>query len=83
MNLYPTGSFPRKFYGTAEKHKLAQNGAIDYLPIRASIPNIKTASYKFAKHLTKIISSLSKSAYKHRNNIKFVNRAKSIKIKYY
>ena len=32
--LYPTGSCPGKFYGTARLHKLPVDGKIDDLPIR-------------------------------------------------
>ena len=31
--LYPTGSYPGKFYGTAKMHKLPLNGNIDDLPL--------------------------------------------------
>ena len=33
LNIYPTGSSPGKFYGTAKKHKLTPTGTIDDLPI--------------------------------------------------
>ena len=32
--LYPTGSWPGKFYGTAKIHKLPVNGGMNELPIR-------------------------------------------------
>ena len=60
LNIYPTGSSPGKFYGTAKKHKLTPTGTIDDLPIRPIISNIGTASYQLAKYLTKLLSSLRK-----------------------
>ena len=42
--LYPAGSWPGKFYGTAKIHKLPPNGFIDNLPLRPIVPNIGTAS---------------------------------------
>ena len=43
--LYPTGSNPGKFYGTAKIHKLSYNDNIDQLPLRALVSNIGIASY--------------------------------------
>ena len=48
--LYPTGSAPGKFYGTAKIHKLKENDDVNQLPIRPIISNIGTASYKTAKY---------------------------------
>ena len=56
LNIYPTGSSPGKFYGTAKKHKLTPTGTIDDLPIRTIISNIGTASYQLAKYLPKLLS---------------------------
>ena len=37
--LYPTGSCPGKFYGTAKKiHKIPVNGNINNLPIKPTVP---------------------------------------------
>ena len=47
--LYPTGSSPEKFYGTAKMHKIPVNGNIDDLPIRPVVSNINTATYNLAK----------------------------------
>ena len=63
LNIYPTGSSPGKFYGTAKKHKLTPTGTIDNLPIRPIISNTGTASYQLAKYLAKLLSQLSKSEY--------------------
>ena len=49
--LYPTGSCPRKFYGTAKIHKISVNENTDNLPIRPTVFNINTATYNLAKYL--------------------------------
>ena len=49
--LYPTGSRPRKFYGTAKMHKLSLNGKVDDLQLQPSVSNINTATYNLAKFL--------------------------------
>ena len=59
--LYLTGSFPGKFYGTAKLHKLPINGTVHDLPIRLIVPNIETASYHLAKYLPKVLSPLASS----------------------
>ena len=47
--LYPTGSNPRKFYGTAKIHKLSYNDTIDQLPLRPTVSSTGTASYHLSK----------------------------------
>ena len=32
--IYPTGSSPRKFYGTGKRHKLKKGSSVDNLPFR-------------------------------------------------
>ena len=56
--LYPTGSCPGKFYGTAKLHELPANGKIDDLPIRPIVSNINTAIYQLVKHLSKALFPL-------------------------
>ena len=80
LNIYPTGSSPGKFYGTAKKHKLTPNGPVDDLHIRQIISNIGTASYQLAKHLAKLLSPLSKSEYTVCNNVEFIKNIKSEKV---
>ena len=67
--LYPTGSSPGKFYGTAKWHNLPANGKIYGLPIRPIVSNINTATYQLAKHLSKVLSPLRESE----QNIKSTN----------
>ena len=59
--LYSTGSCPGKFYGTAIIHKLKLNDKVGQLPIRTIVPNIVAATYNLARHLTILLSPLSKS----------------------
>ena len=59
--LYRSGPAPRKFYGTAKKHKISVNGTVDDLPLQTIISNIGTVSYHLAKYLAKTLSPLSKS----------------------
>lgn len=56
MRIYPTGSVPRKVYGTAKKYKVSVNGNINDVPLCPIIFKIGTASYQLAKYLAKILS---------------------------
>ena len=53
-HLYPTGSYPDTFYGTAKLHKILPNGHVDDLPIRPIVSNIGTATYNLSKYLAKM-----------------------------
>ena len=64
--LYPTGSWPVKFYSAAKGHKLGSS--VDDLPLRPIISNTRTASYQLAKYLAKFLSPLSKSQYTVNSN---------------
>ena len=48
--LYPTESYPGKFYGNAKIHKLSTKN-VDDLTLRSIVPNIGTATYETAKYL--------------------------------
>ena len=61
--LYPIGSNPGKFYGTAKIQKISYNDTIDQLPLRPIVSNIGTASYHLPKYLAKLLSTLSQSEY--------------------
>ena len=78
--LYPSGSAPGKFYGTAKKHKIPVNGSVDDLPLPPIISNIGTASYHLTEYLAKTLSPLSKSEYTVNNNLEFINYMKTISI---
>ena len=79
--LYPSGSSPGKFYGTAKIHKLSNNDSVDKLPIRPIISNIGTATYHLvAKYLSKLISPLSISEYTVSSTKDFVQNVQTIKV---
>ena len=80
MRIYPTGSAPSKFYGTAKKHKIPVNGTINDLLLRPIISNIGTASYQLAKYLAKLLSPLSTSEYPVAKNTEFINHVKRMNI---
>ena len=42
--IYPTGSSPGKFYGTAKLHKVSNKSIDEHLPLRAIISNIGMAT---------------------------------------
>ena len=42
LRLYPSGSCPGKFYGTAKVHKISENDTVDELPILPIISNFGT-----------------------------------------
>ena len=74
--LYPTGSCPGKFYGTAKLHKLPVNGKIDDLLIRTIVSNINTATYQLAKHLSKVPSPLRESEHNIKSTKDFIRQVK-------
>ena len=53
--LYPTGSFPGKFYRTAETHKLISNDKVDQLPVRSIFSNIGTVTCNLTSYLLVIL----------------------------
>ena len=57
--LYPTGSFPGKFYGTAKIHKLSPTDSMGNLPIVPTVSNVNTPTYQLSKFLAKLLSPLS------------------------
>ena len=73
--LYPTGSSPGKFYGTAKSHKLPANGKIDDLPRRPIVSN-STATYQLAKHLSKVLSPLRESEHNIKSTKDFIRQTK-------
>ena len=65
--IYPTGSLPGKFYGTAKIHKLSRNDTINELPLRPIVSNICTATCHLSKYLAELLSPLSESEYTIKN----------------
>ena len=63
LKMYPSGSCPGKFYGTAKIHKMSPNDSIEHLPIRRIVSNIGTAIYHLSKYLASFLSPLSQFEY--------------------
>ena len=78
--LYPTGSNPGKFYGTAKVHKISNDGTVNELPLRPIVSNIGTATYELAKNLAKLLSPLSHSEYTIKSTKNFIENIKNRKI---
>ena len=57
--LFPTGSYPRKFYGNAKVHKHSTNN-VDDLTLRPIVSNIGTGNYEAIKYLASLLAPLSK-----------------------
>ena len=80
LRLYPSGSCPGKFYGTAKMHKIFENDTVDELPIRPIVSNIGTATYDLAKYLAKLLSPLSQSKYIITNTKQFIEQIRMKKV---
>ena len=80
--IYPSGSNPGKFYGTAKVHKIksTDQDKISKLPIRPIVSNIGTATHKTAQYLSKLLSPLAKSKYTIENTKDFVNKIQKMKV---
>ena len=72
--IYPAGSAPGKFYGTAKIHKLSPNDTINELPLRPIVSNIGTTTYHLSKYLAKLLFPLSESEYTIKNTKYFVKK---------
>ena len=79
--LYPTGSSPCKFYGTAKIHTLSPTDDIEKLPIRPIVSNNNTPTYQFAKYLAKLLPPLSQSDYTVNSINRFLEHIKNDKIR--
>ena len=78
--IYPTGSCPRKFYGTAKVHKLPESKNVDQLPIRPIIYNIGTATHQLAKYLAKLLFPLSQSQYTVKSTKDFTDKIRNVNV---
>ena len=78
--LYPSGTSPGKFYGTAKIHKISRNGNMNQLLIRPVVSNLNTATYQLAKHLSKILSPLRESEYTIKSTTHFMEIIKHKKM---
>ena len=79
--IYPSGSNPGKFYGTAKVHKVKpeEQDTIEKLPLRPIISNIGTATHKTAQYLCNLLTPLSKSDYTVLNTKDFMDNIKNTK----
>ena len=75
--IYPSGSNPGSFYGTAKVHKLEVEDGVDKLTFRPIISNVGTATYKLSKYLATFLSPLTKSTYTVSNTTNFVSKLKT------
>ena len=71
IRLWPSGSCPGKFYGTAKVHKRSWNDTVDELPIRLNVSNTGIVKYNLAKYLARLLCPLSQSEYtiRSQNNL--------------
>ncbi len=82
--IYPSGSNPGRFYGTAKMHKLSNDDEknmtnVDKLPLRPIVSNIGTATYKLSKYLAELLAPLGKSRYTVSSTEEFVNKVKEMR----
>ena len=82
QRIYPSGSNPGKFYGTAKVHKVKaeDEDKLGKLPIRPIVSNIGTATHKTAQYLCRLLTPLGKSKYTVQNTKEFVEKIKGLKV---
>ena len=68
--IYPAGSSPEKFFGTAKLHKVSNNSTVEHLPLVPIISNIGTTTYDLAKYLAHLLKPLSESQYTSTKRLK-------------
>ena len=80
--IYPSGSNPGKFYGTAKIHKVKPTDIdkVSKLPLRPIVSNIGTATHKTAQYLSELLSPLAKSKYTIQSTRDFVERIRKIEV---
>ena len=78
--LYPPGSLPGKFYGTAKIDKLSQCDQVEKLLIIPIISSIDTSTCRLAKHLAKLLSSLSISQITVKSIKDFIQKLRTVKV---
>ena len=78
--LYPSGSCPGKFNGTAKLHKINSKGLVDDLPNRPITSNINTSTYNRSKYLAKLYAQLRESQYSIKSTEDFMSKIKNEKV---
>ena len=81
--IYPSGSNPGKFYGTAKIHKLSEDDEksmmnVDKLPLRPIVSNIGTATYKTSQYLANLLTPLGTSKYTVTSTKEFISKLKKV-----
>ena len=77
--LYPTGSYPGKFYRNAKVPKLSTNN-VDDLTLRPIVSDIGTATYETAEYLTSLLAPLSQSELTINNTKEFIKYIQKQKV---
>ena len=67
-------------YGTAKVYKLKESGTFDNLSLRPIISNLGTATYKTAKYLAAVLSTVTSSEYNTKTRCEFVDSLKNTKL---
>ena len=78
--LYPTGSKPGLFYGTAKVHKLKIGEGLKELTARPIISNIGTTTSETAKYLNTFLTPLTKLQYNILSTDDHIQKLKSDRI---
>ena len=78
--LYPTGSKPGLFYGTAKVHKLKIGERLKELIVRPILSNIETATYETTKYFNTLLTTLTKSQYIILSTDDFIQKINSERI---
>ena len=77
--LYPTGSYPGKFYGNAKVHKFSTNN-VDDLTLKPIVSNIGTVTYETAKYFAGLLAPLGKSRFTINSTKEFVKYIQKQKV---
>ena len=72
--MYPAGSKPGLFYGTAKVHKLKTDDRLEELTVRPIISNIVTATYETVKYLNTLLTPLTKWQYNILSTDDFISK---------
>ena len=79
QRLYPSGSRPAKFYGTAKLHKSDSKGLVDDLPTRPIVSNINASTNNLSKYL-KFIDTLNWSQHNNKSTKDLTSKIKIEKV---
>ena len=77
--IYPTGSSPGQFYGTAKLRKVKDNGTVEGLHLRLITSNIGATTYKLATYLAQILKPLGQLQCTIKSSKSFMKKLKKKK----